>query len=156
MNQQDLTIAFTVQATPAQAFEAIKNVRGWWSETIEGSADEVGDEFTYQHGELHRSTQVLEESVVARRLVWRVSEARLSFVEDPAEWEGTRLCFDVIPAGDGAEVRFTHVGLGPQRECYEACSKGWRFYAGESLRALIATGRGKPDRKARSAAHASP
>jgi hypothetical protein len=39
------------------------------------------------------------------------------------------------------------VGLVPAFECFEACSRGWSFFVGESLRQLITTGKGKPDRK---------
>ena len=38
----------------------------------------------------------------------------------------------------------THVGLTPDKECYEDCNKGWSFYVGESLRKLITEGKGLP------------
>jgi hypothetical protein len=46
MTSQNFTTTFSVDQTPQEVFEAIKNVRGWWSEEIEGSTDKVGDEFT--------------------------------------------------------------------------------------------------------------
>ncbi len=39
-----------------QSFKAIKNVRGWWSEEIEGPTDTVGDVFEYDYKDLHRCT----------------------------------------------------------------------------------------------------
>ena len=39
MNDQNFTTAFSVDHTPEEAFDAISNVRGWWSEEIEGSVD---------------------------------------------------------------------------------------------------------------------
>ena len=46
---------------------------------------------------------------------------------------------------DGAtDVRFTHVGLVPDYECFDICSNAWGMYVGDSLRSLITTGEGKP------------
>ncbi len=36
MKVQNFTTVFTVNQTPDEAFTAITNVRGWWSEEIEG------------------------------------------------------------------------------------------------------------------------
>ena len=44
MSTENLTIAFTVNNTPEEAFAAITNVRGWWSGQINGSTDELGAE----------------------------------------------------------------------------------------------------------------
>ena len=42
---------------------------------------------------------------------------------------------------------FTHVGLAPDDECYEACSDAWGSYIKHSLRSLITTGKGQPNVK---------
>ncbi len=42
MTNQNFTMTFSVDQTPEEAFGAIKNVRGWWSEEIEGSTDKLG------------------------------------------------------------------------------------------------------------------
>ena len=36
MSDQDFSSTFLVDQTPQEAFEAITNPRGWWSEEIEG------------------------------------------------------------------------------------------------------------------------
>jgi hypothetical protein len=47
MSDPDYTTAITVDQTAKEAFNAINNVRGWWSEEIEGSTDKLGDELTF-------------------------------------------------------------------------------------------------------------
>ncbi|HEV2499950.1 MAG TPA: hypothetical protein VGY31_10260 [Terriglobia bacterium] len=44
MNNQDFTTTILVDQTPKEAFNAINNVRGWWSENIEGSTGKLGAE----------------------------------------------------------------------------------------------------------------
>jgi len=136
---------FTVEQSPEAAFEAIRNVRGWWSEGIVGPTRDVGDEFEFRYKNVHRSTQRVVEVVRNERVVWEILDSELSFAPDKDEWKGTRAVFEVARQGDRTEVRFTHRGLVPDFECYAACSSGWGFYIGESLRGLIATGRGQPE-----------
>ena len=47
--------------------------------------------------------------------------------------------------GDETEVRFTHVGLVPDDQCYDACSDGWGTYINGSLKDLIVVGKGHPN-----------
>jgi hypothetical protein len=147
MNDRDLTITFTVDKSPGEAFAAINDVRGWWSGDIEGSTDKVGDEWTYRYKDIHYSKQRVTELVPGTRVVWRVLDGYLNFVEDKTEWTGTEIRFDISKKGDGTEVRFTHVGLVPDFECFGACSNAWGGYVSGSLRSLITTGKGRPNRK---------
>lgn len=57
-------------------------------------------------------------------------------------WTGSEITFEVSRKGDQTEVRFAHLGLVPDFECYDACSNAWGFYINESLRRLITTGEG--------------
>lgn len=145
MNDQNLTYSFTVDQTPADVFAAINNVRGWWSGDIEGSTDKPGAEWTYRYKDVHYSKHKITEFVPGERVVWRVLDGYLNFVENKNEWTGTEITFDIAEKGNQTEVRFTHVGLVPAEECYVACSDAWGFYINGSLRNLIATGKGEPD-----------
>ena len=48
MSSQNYSTSFLVDQSPAEAFAAITNVRGWWSGEIEGSTDRLGAEFSYR------------------------------------------------------------------------------------------------------------
>jgi hypothetical protein len=54
MSNQDYTATFSVEQTPKEVFDAINNPRGWWSEEIEGTTDEVDSVFNYQYEDVHR------------------------------------------------------------------------------------------------------
>ena len=139
------TTTFTVDQTPQAAFAAITNVRGWWSEDIEGRTDKLGSEFNYHFRDIHRCTMKITELVPGKKVVWRVLDNYFNFTKDTTEWKGTDIIFDVSKKGDETEVRFTHQGLVPEYECYDACSDGWVTYINGSLRDLIATGKGQPN-----------
>lgn len=145
MTSQDFTTAFLVDQSPDEAFAAIVDVRGWWSGEIDGRTDKLGEEFTYRYEDVHFSRQRITEFVPGQRIVWRVLDAYLNFTEDPDEWVGTEVTFEVSRKSDQTEVRFSHVGLVPEVECFDKCSNAWGFYINNSLRHLITTGQGQPN-----------
>jgi len=145
MKDQNYTTTITVSQTPEESFAAINNVRGWWSGDIQGSTDKLGDEFTYRYKDIHRSKQKISELIPGRKVVWLVLDGYLDFVDDKTEWNGTKIVFEVSKKGGKTEVRFTHVGLVPEYECFDGCSTAWSFYINDSLRNLIATGKGEPN-----------
>ena len=147
MKNPGFTTTFSVDQTPEEAFNAIGNVRGWWSEGIEGSTGTLGDEFTYRYKDAHYCKLKLIEVIPGKKVVWLVLDNRFSFTEDPSEWKDTKITFDVSKKGGATEVRFTHVGLVPDYECYGVCSNAWGSYINGSLRSLITTGRGRPNPK---------
>jgi hypothetical protein len=147
MKAQDFTAAFTVDQTPERAFAAINNVRGWWSGEIEGPTDKLGGEFTYRYKDVHYSKQKITEFIPGKKVVWLVLDSYLSFIDDKTEWNGTKVTFEVSQDGKQTEVRFTHRGLLPEHECYNACATAWGSYINGSLRSLITTGKGQPNEK---------
>jgi len=147
MKGQNFTTTFTVEQTREDVFDAVNNVRGWWSGEIEGSTDKLNDEFTYRYGDVHYSKQKITELIPGRKVVWLVLDAYLSFAEDKSEWKGTEIAFEVSEQGDRTEVRFTHRGLVPEFECFDSCSNAWGSYINGSLRSLITTGKGYPNQK---------
>ena len=145
MKDKNITTTITVDQTPEEAFVAINNVRGWWSEDIEGSTDKLGAEFTYRYKDLHYSKQKITELVPGKKVVWLIIDSYLDFTKDKTEWNGTEVVFEISKKGDKTEIRFTHKGLVPECECFSACSDGWGFFINTSLRSLITTGKGEPN-----------
>ena len=144
MSEQNFTVAFSVDQTPEQVFDAINNVRGWWSGEIIGDTDNLGAEFTYRVQDAHRSTQKITQFVPGRKIVWHVLDADLSFVKDKDEWKGTDIVFEIARKGDKTELRFTHRGLATAYECYKECSNAWGMLVNGNLRRLITTGKDQP------------
>jgi hypothetical protein len=142
---QSFTMAFTVEQSPEDAFDAINNVRGWWSQAIEGTTDRLGAEFSYHYQDLHRCRFTISEFVPGKKVVWHVVDNAFNFIKDKTEWIGTDVVFEVARKEGKTEVRFTHAGLVPAYECYDVCSNAWGTYVGDSLRSLITTGEGQPN-----------
>jgi hypothetical protein len=140
------TAAFSVDQTPGEVFHAINNVRGWWSEGIEGGTGKAGDEFTYRYQDAHRCRIKVTELVPGERVAWRVLDNYFDFTQDKGEWKDTEIRFDISARDGKTEIRFTHLGLVPAGECFDVCSNSWDFYLCTSLRALIRTGQGLPNR----------
>ncbi|MGW1997616.1 SRPBCC family protein [Embleya sp. NPDC001921] len=132
--------------TPQAAFGAITNVRGWWSQEVEGVTDRVGGEFEHRYKDIHHCTVRVTELVPARKVTWLIVDNLFDFIEDQSEWKDTEVVFEIFENDGGAEVRFTHAGLIPGLECYDVCSSAWVGYLGGSLRNLIITGEGLPIR----------
>jgi hypothetical protein len=152
MTSQNFATTFVVDQSPDEAFAAITNVRRWWSGEIEGRTDTQGEVFTYRYQDVHYTKQLISKLVPGRKVVWQILDAYLSFTEDPSEWTGTEVVFEVVPKGDQTEIRFSHVGLVPEFECYDQCSSAWGFYINNSLKNLITTGQGEPNAKEEHAA----
>ncbi len=147
MENKDFTITILVDKTPKEVFDAINNVRRWWSENITGKTDKVGEVWEYRYKDMHSSKQKIIELIPGKKVVWKVLESYLSFIENKKEWDNTEIIFDIKKKGDKTELRFTHVGLTPKIECYGACSDAWSFYIKNSLYKFIINGKGKQNKK---------
>jgi hypothetical protein len=155
MTQQDFTTSFSVEHTPEEVFAAVNNVRGWWSEEIEGSTDQPGAEFTYRYQDVHRCRIRITEFVPGEKVVWRVLDNYFDFTQDKSEWKDTEVRFEISRKAGKTELRFSHVGLVPEYECYDVCSNAWGFFVNGSLKSLITTGTGKPNSKEQTGGSAS-
>lgn len=145
MNNKNFTLSLTVGKSAKDVFKAINNVRGWWSKIIEGETDTLGAVFYYHYRDIHRCTIKVNELVPAKKVVWYVLHNDFDFTKDKTEWNDTKIVFEITSKGKQTEIAFTHVGLTPAYECYEACSEGWGMYILTSLKSLIESGKGEPN-----------
>ncbi|MFZ6014097.1 MAG: SRPBCC family protein [Bacteroidota bacterium] len=148
MTRQDYQISITVDASAHEAFKCINNVSAWWTDNLEGDSKKLNDEFTVRFfDDIHVSKQKLIEIVPDKKVVWLVTDSKLSFIEDKHEWTNTKISFELSAQGDKTQILFTHIGLKPDVECYSACSSAWGQYIKGSLLKLINTGQGEPTLK---------
>ena len=145
----DFATTIVVDQSPSEVFDAVVNVRGWWSAGIVGRTEQQDDEFLFEVEGIHRSTQLLTEVVPDRRVVWLVTDARMTFLEHEGEWVGTRVIFDISEKDGRTQLAFTHEGLAPGVECFDACAPAWTQYVRNSLFSLITTGVGRPNLEGR-------
>jgi uncharacterized protein YndB with AHSA1/START domain len=150
MSSPNFSVAYTVSQTPEQVFSAINDVRGWWTGEpgARGPTDKLGAEWTYRFKDLHYTKQRITEFVPGKKVVWLVLDSKLSFVKDQTEWNGSKITFEISKKRDKTELRFTHVGLVPEVECYGDCSSAWGYYVKGPLRDLISN-KGKVHASAR-------
>jgi hypothetical protein len=143
----DFTATILVNQTPKEVFNAINNVRGWWSEEIVGNTSKLNDEFILQYEDMHRCKIKLVEVVPNRKVVWLVEENYFKFTKDSSEWTNNKMIFEITEKNNKTQLQFTQVGLVPEYECYDICSNAWVNYINNSLFNLIVTGKGQPNAK---------
>lgn len=141
---KDFTETFLVERSPQQVFDVVLDVRSWWqgfhSEHFAGKCENMNDEFTFRAGDgAHYSRQRLIEMIPGKRVVWLVTESRITFVTKHDEWDGTKIKFEITAIGDKTQLQFTHEGLTPEIDCYGSCSTAWTMYLREKLLTLISS-----------------
>src|SRR6185503_10707828 len=95
MNPSDFNTTILVDQTPKEAFNAINNVRGWWSEEIEGGTNKLNDVFTYHYKDVHNCKMKIIESVPGKKVVWHVLDNHFNFTKDKSEWIDTKIIFEI-------------------------------------------------------------
>jgi len=142
MKNEDFTTTILVDATASDVFSAINNVRGWWSENIDGDTDKLNSEFLYHYQDVHRAKMRITELVPNKKVVWHVLDNYFKFTKDESEWKDTNVVFEIAEKDGKTQLKFTHQGLVPDYECFNVCHDAWTHYIQDSLKNLILTGKG--------------
>lgn len=69
IENKDFATTFLVDQTPREVFNAITNVRGWWSEDIEGATSQINDEFVYRAKDVHHCKMKVIELIPDKTIV---------------------------------------------------------------------------------------
>jgi hypothetical protein len=143
--QTDYHASFNVNSSAREAAEAIGNVSAWWTENCQGSARKLNDIFTVSFGETFVRFKI-NEMIPEKRIVWRVMDCYLHWLNDKTEWKNTSILWEISTVNDSTQVEMTHLGLKPGIECFDDCVKGWDQYVKDSLFRLLAEGKGAPEK----------
>lgn len=145
MKNLNYSTQIIVSQSAKQVFEAINDVRKWWSEEIEGPTNVEGEEWRYHYKDIHLCTMKVLELVPNKKVVWLVTNNYFSFIPDQSEWVGNHIIFEIEEKDNMTTLTFTQEGLIPDYECDNVCKDGWDNYIQKSLYNLITTGQGTPN-----------
>src|SRR5688500_16848606 len=109
MATKHFTTTLEVEQSPNEIFKAITNVRGWWSEDIEGDTDKPDDEFSYHYEDVHYCKMKLIEVVPEKKVVWLVLDNHFNFIEDKNEWKGNKVVFEIVKTENGTALQFSQL-----------------------------------------------
>lgn len=142
MTTKDFTLSLLTDQSPEKVFQSVNNVRKWWSgyysEEIIGDTEKLNDEFSFSAGEgVHFTRHKLVEVIPNKKVVWLTIESKLNFIQKQDEWTGSKVIFEISQIGNKTKLVFTHEGLKPEAECYEACAPAWTQYLQGKLLPLI-------------------
>ena len=144
MNSNNFHTIITVDASFTEAMKKINQVDLWWAKNFTGRAEQLNDQFTVRFGETFVDFQI-SEFVPDKKVVWKVTDCNLHWINNKEEWNGTDVVFELSKKESGTQIDFTHIGLVPGVECYNDCEVGWTGHVTKSLVKFINEGKGMPE-----------
>lgn len=144
MEHQNFNATVSVNAPPAKVLKKIAQVDHWWAKDFSGSAESLNDQFTIRFKDTFVDFKI-SEFIPDSKVAWHVTDCNLPFQENRTEWVDTTVLFELSRQIDQTEIRFTHIGLAPEVDCYEQCSRGWTRFVLGSLPKWIDEDQGHPE-----------
>ena len=90
MSTSNYTTTILLNNTATEVFNAINNVRAWWSEEIEGDTETLNSVWDYHYQDVHICKLKITELVPNKKIVWDVLHNYFSFTKDKNEWNGSQ------------------------------------------------------------------
>ena len=143
VNSKNYTATIEVTNPPQDIFQRITDdVPKWWGgKDFSGRSTNLNDEFIVNHPGAHYSKQQLVEVIPGKKVVWLVTESKLSWLKDQEEWTNTKMIFEISAGNYSNLLHFTHEGLVPEKESYTRCAEGWNMVIKDWLYTFIMYGK---------------
>jgi len=140
----DIKLNIKINAEPKKVYEALteqKHLALWW--TPDCKAEPIEDsEARFDFNPYGDYVVVRVEKLEPNKLVeWEVTDSKMLATED---WIGTTITFELSGDNGSTNLNFIHKDWKSESKCFNKCTDGWAHFAGDSLKAYLETGKGKP------------
>lgn len=135
-----------ISANQEKIFKAItQSIEKWWGPT-DLPVTKIGDEFTTRFDETFWKFKIIEFQKFDK-ITWECIDAKhihSGYENIEKEWIGTSVHWSIESLGLTSKIIFTHTGLTPELNCYDACKPAWDMFITKSLKSFVETGIGMP------------
>ena len=113
-----------------------EGIAGWWSDSVEGHASSVGDEFTLRFPDTEVPFELVVTEIGDGVVEWKVPES-------PPWWRGTTIRFEFSDNEGGSSFLFSHGGFDAEDQIIAVITPAWvRFL--DNLVAVAESGEANP------------
>jgi uncharacterized protein YndB with AHSA1/START domain len=120
----DILQRIAISAPPEKILPLITTAdgfRAWWTQDVDAKPEkDTVNHFRFHGGEVEFPFRV--DEISPSRVAWTCIEGP----KVPAEWLGTKVSFDLIPAASGGvDLRFAHANWREADQNYAQCNTVW-------------------------------
>ncbi len=146
----DFQKVITVKVSSEKVFEAVTTgINSWWGNVDNARIEKVGDEFSIFFEENTIWRFVISKMDRFEAVHWTCVHAYHAYgglkgIEK--EWLNSKIKWQIKDLKNGeTQIRFEHIGLTPELNCYDICHAGWTHFVASSLKQYLETGKGLPN-----------